>query len=83
MTAVRGRIAPVATSPAIALALSWKPFVKSKIRGYDDERNDDKQLCHINLRSGASKSSLFLTVPRRVLGVLLATGDRSDKKACP
>ena len=32
MTAVRGLSAPVATGPAIALALSWKPFVKSKIR---------------------------------------------------
>ena len=29
-TAVRGRRAPVATEVAIALALSWKPLVKSK-----------------------------------------------------
>ena len=29
-TAVRGRSAPVATEVAIALALSWKPLVKSK-----------------------------------------------------
>ncbi len=32
MTAVRGLSAPVAIGPAIALALSWKPFVKSKIK---------------------------------------------------
>ena len=32
MTATRGRSAPVAIGPAIALALSWKPLVKSKIR---------------------------------------------------
>jgi hypothetical protein len=32
ITAVRGRRAPVAIGPAMALALSWKPFVKSKIR---------------------------------------------------
>ena len=31
ITAVRGLRAPVAIGPAIALALSWKPLVKSKI----------------------------------------------------
>ena len=31
ITAVRGLSAPVAIGPAIALALSWKPLVKSKI----------------------------------------------------
>ena len=32
MTAVRGLSAPVAIGPAIALALSWKPLVKSKMK---------------------------------------------------
>jgi hypothetical protein len=31
-TAVRGFSAPVATGPAMAFALSWKPLVKSKMR---------------------------------------------------
>ena len=31
MTAVRGLSAPVAIGPAIALALSWNPLVKSKM----------------------------------------------------
>ena len=31
-TAVRGLSAPVAIGPAIASALSWNPFVKSKIK---------------------------------------------------
>jgi hypothetical protein len=36
----------------MALALSWKPFVKSKIKGYGNDRDDDEQLCHISSLSG-------------------------------
>jgi hypothetical protein len=50
-------------------------------QGYDDDRDDDKQHCHTNPHLERAKPSLFLTVLRRVLRVLLATGDRGDKRA--
>ena len=46
MTAVRGLSAPVAIGPAMALALSWNPLVKSKIEGDDDHHDDHEQHCH-------------------------------------
>jgi hypothetical protein len=52
-----------------------------KDEGHGDNRYDDKQLCHSNPHLERAKPSLFLTVLRRVLRVLLATRDRGDKRA--
>jgi hypothetical protein len=51
-----------------------------KDEGYGDDRYDNEELCHINPHLERAKPSLFLTV-LRVLRVLLATGDRGDKRA--
>jgi hypothetical protein len=39
ITATLGFSAPVAIDVAIAFAVSWKPFVKSKRNGRDDHQN--------------------------------------------
>ena len=52
-----------------------------KDQGYGDNRYDNEQLCHISPHLERAKPSLFLTVLRRVLRVLLATGDRGNKRA--
>jgi hypothetical protein len=50
-------------------------------QGYGDDRDDDEQLCHSNPHPDRAKPSLFWTVLRRMLRVLLATRDRGDKRA--
>ena len=46
-TAVRAVSAPVAIGPAIELALSWKPLVKSKINATSDDGDHDEQQRHV------------------------------------
>ncbi len=67
-TAVRGESARVETLVAIAFAVSWKPFVKSKKSATDDDR-DEREVLHCLATSGVLDDDVRDDVRRRLAGV--------------